>query len=266
MRYSKINRNQSALALVDLVARVPAAFSKHHDNSGNYRQIDTMAIVNALAKSNIVPVSAQQKTRDLNSAHTITFAPYSSIISPAKLDLGGLIPQIILHNSHDGKSAFSIQAGLYRLVCSNGLLVADSNAEIRIRHDTPMIEREIIEGSYEVVQEAGKAIANASNLRLQKIVKGYADTYARAAIALRHDVLPNEMIQCIRPAQEILLPRRYDDSPTNKWTLYNTVQENLLAGNYYFNGKKARQITSYDETRRLNLALWSTITSDETVS
>ena len=39
-------------------------------------------------------------------------------------------------NSHDGKEfSFQFQAGLYRLVCSNGLVIADAEfANMKIRH------------------------------------------------------------------------------------------------------------------------------------
>ena len=34
-------------------------------------------------------------------------------------------PRIIMTNSHDGFNAFQFKVGIYRLVCSNGLVVAD---------------------------------------------------------------------------------------------------------------------------------------------
>ena len=34
-------------------------------------------------------------------------------------------PQILLTNSHDGKNAFTFTAGLFRLICENGLVIAD---------------------------------------------------------------------------------------------------------------------------------------------
>ena len=34
-------------------------------------------------------------------------------------------PQILLTNSHDGKAAFNFRVGIFRLVCSNGLVISD---------------------------------------------------------------------------------------------------------------------------------------------
>ena len=44
-------------------------------------------------------------------------------------------PQILLTNSHDGKAAFNFRVGIFRLVCSNGLVVADADFNnVSIRH------------------------------------------------------------------------------------------------------------------------------------
>ena len=46
-----------------------------------------------------------------------------------------VFPQILMTNSHDGKNSFQFQAGLYRLVCSNGLVIADAQFEdVKMRH------------------------------------------------------------------------------------------------------------------------------------
>ena len=44
-------------------------------------------------------------------------------------------PQILLTNSHDGKNAFNFRVGLFRFVCSNGLVVSDGDfSNVSIRH------------------------------------------------------------------------------------------------------------------------------------
>ena len=45
------------------------------------------------------------------------------------------ILKLMLTNSHDGKNSFQFQAGLYRLICSNGLVIADEQFEsVKMRH------------------------------------------------------------------------------------------------------------------------------------
>ena len=44
-------------------------------------------------------------------------------------------PQILLTNSHDGKNAFTFTAGLFRMICENGLVISSQNFEkMKIRH------------------------------------------------------------------------------------------------------------------------------------
>jgi hypothetical protein len=44
-------------------------------------------------------------------------------------------PQILLTNSHDGKSAFNFRVGIFRFVCENGLVISDADfGVVSIRH------------------------------------------------------------------------------------------------------------------------------------
>ena len=43
--------------------------------------------------------------------------------------IGDSIPEVVLTNSHDGRNAFTLHAGLFRMVCSNGLVIADTTFE-----------------------------------------------------------------------------------------------------------------------------------------
>jgi hypothetical protein len=46
-----------------------------------------------------------------------------------------VFPQILMTNSHNGSSSFQFRVGLYRLVCSNGLVVATQEFEnVKVRH------------------------------------------------------------------------------------------------------------------------------------
>ena len=46
-----------------------------------------------------------------------------------------VFPQVLLTNSHDGKNAFTFTAGLFRMICENGLVVSTSTFEdVKMRH------------------------------------------------------------------------------------------------------------------------------------
>ena len=58
------------------------------------------------------------------------------------LSINGAVPEIVMLNAHDGTSSMRLLSGLFRLVCSNGLVV-QSHAlveEVRIRHTHKALE------------------------------------------------------------------------------------------------------------------------------
>jgi len=71
------------------------------------------------------------------------------------------VPEIVLQNAHDGTSAYKLSLGLYRVVCTNGLVVKSAGIEdIRVRHSgAASLVDEVIEGSYRIIDEAPRALA-----------------------------------------------------------------------------------------------------------
>src|SRR5690606_41616733 len=56
-----------------------------------------------------------------------------------------------LRNSHDGTSSYQMLAGMFRFVCSNGLVCGDTVADVRVPHKGD-VAGSVIEGAYEVLQ------------------------------------------------------------------------------------------------------------------
>ena len=59
--------------------------------------------------------------------------------------------EIILLNSHDGTSSYQMLAGMFRFVCSNGLVCGDTVADVRVPHKGD-VSGQVIEGAYEVLR------------------------------------------------------------------------------------------------------------------
>jgi hypothetical protein len=108
--------------------------------SDHYSFVPTIKVVNDLralgydcvdAKS----VKARKKSTDGYQKHMLTFEhPDYKIDQVKEVELADgttetqilpptEYPQILLTNSHDGGNAFSLSAGIFRLVCSNGLVI-----------------------------------------------------------------------------------------------------------------------------------------------
>jgi hypothetical protein len=58
--------------------------------------------------------------------------------------------EIVLLNSHDGTSSYQMLAGMFRFVCSNGLVCGDTVADVRVPHKGD-VAGSVIEGAFEVL-------------------------------------------------------------------------------------------------------------------
>ena len=112
------------------------------DVSSKYLFINTETIIDDLAKLNWFPVTvAQRKQRKeegtIFSKHMVSFQnPEIKITSK---DGDDAWPRIILTNSHDGMQGFKFSVGIFRMVCSNGLVVADEKfSDFNKKHTIPI--------------------------------------------------------------------------------------------------------------------------------
>ena len=58
------------------------------------------------------------------------------------VNVGDEVPELILTNSHNGKNSFSFRIGIYRLVCSNGLVIpTEEFTNITVKHVGNMVSQ-----------------------------------------------------------------------------------------------------------------------------
>ena len=175
----------------------------------------------------------------------------------------GLYPEIVLINSHDGLSSYRLMAGVFRLVCSNGLIAGNTYDEIRVRHQGDILGN-VIEGTYRVIEDSKKMLESAERMSSLTLSNPEKKIFSEAAHSLRFE--NNSMNEAIEPVK-LLSPRR--SSEINKddlFTVFNVVQENLIKGgvrgyakdaNGHHKRVRTRAINSIDQNTALNRALWS---------
>jgi hypothetical protein len=165
--------------------------------------------------------------------------------------------EIVGTNSHDTSSAFHLQAGIFRLVCENGLIVATSDfGEISIRHVGDIghqIRTAVDQIGAHAGQVAGKVDA------MQAVTLTPRERYTFAIAASRH--LYGDGHVPITPAQ-LLQPRRSADTGYSLWTTYNVVQENATRGGLRGIGEtgrrlRTRAVRSINRDIQLNRSLWA---------
>lgn len=239
----------------------PSVFAEkpYGEMSEKYRFFPTSEIVSALMDNGFVPTRAfESNTRKEDKRgfvkHVVRFR-HADMMKAAVV--GAEVPEIVLLNSHDGTSSYKLMCGIFRLVCSNGMVVKSGSIdEVSVRHSgRDDLVGQVIEGSYRVIEEAPKAIQQVESWKQIELKPEAQIAFAESAIELRGtslDVQPSELLRL----------RRYEDKKDDLWTVMNRVQENLIRGGYIGRNtetgqrQRVRGVKSVDGDTKLNRALW----------
>lgn len=245
-----------------LYKTAPAIFAEAPDRavSDRYGFVPTIEVVNSLQQEGWYPVRAQQTSvRDASrkslARHMIRFRQDPD----RQVNVGDSVAELVLTNSHDRSAAYQLDLGLFRLVCSNGLVTpAGELGGIRVKHGKQIVES-IIEGSLNLANQIPHISEQVDHLRSTLVSKEEAELFARAALNIRYG---EEWLQQspIR-SHDLLQARRSDDQESSLWKVFNRVQENLIKGGVQGRSNKGRYVTtrpikSVSEDIRLNRALW----------
>ena len=153
-------------------------------------------------------------------------------------------PQIILTNSHDGLSCFQFRVGLYRCICSNGLVISDAElSEFKIRHIYYSFEnlRAVVGRILEALPSKVERMSQMSNVLLSEDQKL---DFAKKALSIRKGVKEEELQADEETYKDLLTPVRKEDEGSSLWNVYNVLQEKIVKGGYTTaeEGKKARKV------------------------
>jgi len=167
-------------------------------------------------------------------------------------------PQILLTNSHDGKNAFTFTAGLFRMVCENGLVVSSREFEsMKIRHYGYSFD-ELQNTIKSIVEKLPLTVESLNKFRSVELGQEQMLDFAQKALATRFSEEEIENIQI--DFEDLLTPVREADKGNDLWSVYNVVQEKLTHGlfNYKYGVKtrKARKIKNFSQDMALNEKLY----------
>ena len=203
-------------------------------------------------------VKARKKSTVGFQKHLLVFRNNDVIIKGKDNDT--VFPQILLTNSHDGKNAFTFTAGLFRLICSNGLVIADEKFEdVKMRH---------MGYTFEELQELIKSMVNKLPLTVESMNKmkdvnleeDQVINLAKSLLDIRvketNNTYSNDAIE------DILRIQRKEDRGNGLWEVFNRIQENIISGNFSYitqSGKQrqARIIKNFKQDQDLNKKMFS---------
>lgn len=240
----------------------PSAFAQSPATtvSNIYRQITTSSVINILRESGWYPVFAAEKR--VLKENRLGFQKHMVVFK--KREGAGwmqinesLIPEIILTNSHDGCNAYQMQAGLFRLICSNGLIVADSTFETaRIRH-VGFNPEMVVNATSRVLDSVPVIAGKVEAFSKVELSPSEQRALGLSALVAKHDPTPEEAANLNPDA--VLRPRRSEDRKNDLWTTLNVIQENVLKGRTreVIGKHRAKEVRSIDKNISLNKALWT---------
>lgn len=119
---------------------------------------------------------------------------------------GTEVPEIILLNSHDGSSSYQMIPGMFRFVCTNGLVCGTSFGEIRVPHKGDIVGR-VIEGAYEVLGIFDKITEGVDVMKSITLTKEEQRLFGQAALTYRYEDENKSPVSI----EQIIHPRRYED-------------------------------------------------------
>ena len=273
------NPNAHALTLDQVQQACPAAFTDHAspETSERYGFVSTANAIDILADHGFAPVRAIQKpVRKLSQLpfadHMLTFAP-QGLADTGAPDRA----EIVLYNSHNGRSSIKLFSGCYRFICSNGL-VAGEGFEAKARHS-----RLTANLFSDMVADQAQALPNLmqriERMKQREISPADCLTFARGAATLRWAIDPNSEFTNTTETEslrgsfatnqtslDLEHATRYGDQGPSLWRLFNRTQEGLIRGGVRVRSytdrkpqgtiRKARPIASLPESVRINRQLW----------
>jgi hypothetical protein len=183
--------------------------------------------------------------------------------------INGNVPEILFVNSHDRTCSLNFHVGIFRTICSNGLIVADTTfSKFRVRHmGTKFSEvKHMITTITENLPTVFNTISKFQDVTLNDINQ---QEFAMRAFAIRFpeyiDVKTNQVdyskVQKNVDVEDILKYNRIGDIGDDLWRVFNRVQENIIKGGFQHIGqtnkaKATRPLTNIRMNMIVNKGIW----------
>lgn len=237
-----------------IAATTPAPTIK----SPNYKFTSTEEIIGHMTQMGYILTDAKQSKTNVDlrknwGTHIVKFQHPELYVSAE----GGLIearPEIVMVNSHDGVRPIQFDLSIFRLVCSNGLMIKSHELPgFRERHTKLSFQdvKDLIDSKLDLLP---KTIQSINQWNSREMSQKEQFEFATESLALR-------MNSDRKPEQYELLgllePKRDSDKGESLWKKFNVVQENLIKGGFELNDRVARAITNPITDIEMNKKLWS---------
>lgn len=235
------------ISLNSLRERVPAIFTKTPSPkvSDRYSFADSEYYLQKFIDADWFIHSARQVSKS-------EYAPHQVILRNNDIaTVGDLLPQLMFTNSHNGIKKMTIDTGIYRLVCSNGLVVPTSITQsLSIKHlDLGDSTTDTIVNSF--YEKVPIIMNNIDRMRNKILTDDEIDNFTYNALQIRFTNAVGININ------DVVKPLRIEDNSDDLWTVFNVVQEKLIRGGIQLPSKRrSRPINNFVNDNNINTKLW----------
>lgn len=277
--YSR-NASNDFLTSDQIRARAPAVYAHDYAEDlstkyGNFNSANAIEVMSdyGYGVTQAAQVKGRSEKANIYGQHLMAFAKRHEINALSEHQ-----PEIIFYNSHDGKSSMKLFAGIYRFVCSNGIIAGEGFDQRMVHYKSNLDSFEDLL-TYTAAKLEG---VTDFTRKLQRIIpdEQTVNRFAKQALSTRYDYFANvndgrPPIESLvtnmfdaRAVQQALAVTRREDMADDAWTIFNRVQESVLRGGFHVLGprkrhtrryigyKEAKAITSVKESVTINRKLW----------
>ena len=257
--------SHQVLSIADAIAKVPSVgaeapaecVSKHYSFLPSKRIIEDMSSLNwDLVQVKGIKSSGKNEYRKGHGRHFLIFQ--NAEIKITKEDTTEAIPQIIIENNSMGTGRLKIHIGIFRLVCANGLVIAEQSlGEYKMRHMKYTYE-DLQELVNKIVADLPIAVEKINTFTAKELTEAEMKQLANEALKVR---LGSDRVATNEEIAELLKPRREADKGNDLWKVFNRVQESVMRGGGMFidsTGKmrKMKATTNIMVEADMNKKLW----------
>ena len=243
------------MTIQDIKSIAPAIFSTSADPkmSNKYSFVPTIELMENFTNEGWELSSVRQNGKGIYGVHEIRFRNGEL---PA---VGDTLVEAIVRNSHNGMTTLNVGAGLFRLVCSNGLTVATSTAEqFNIRHTG--FNPDDVKRLTESFAKKLPIIQNSVDKMMGKMLtEGEKIDFAKNASIIKWGM---GSIPATLNMEELITPIRKEDEGDDLWKVFNVVEEKFIKAGVEYKSNKGRKtslkgLKNIMATNQMNTKLWT---------
>lgn len=219
--------------------------------SDKYTFVPTIEVIENFDREGWKVYSAKQIGRGDFSSHEIRLR------NGELPNVGDSLIEAVIRNSHNGMSSFSVSAGLFRLVCSNGLTVPTSVADsLSVRH------MRVDMGTVRMITDEFAERLPLIQRAVSKMETTFLDEASTMDLVNKATMIRWEKgsIPSLN-LQDFITPERDGDVGNSVWKTFNVIQEKFVRGGVKYSSKKGRTVSmkelkNFQSINKINTSLW----------